>query len=113
MGVIAVLTNLPDSESAFNLARTLVAKKLAACVNVLAPATSFYRWEGRDEEAREFPVLIKSTSARYAELECAIRDAHPYELPEIIALPVVHGLEKYLGWVESECKVVPAPGAGP
>jgi periplasmic divalent cation tolerance protein len=109
MGVIAVLTNLPDSESAFNLARHLVERRLAACVNVLAPATSFYRWEGREERATEIPVLIKSTRERYAELEQAIRDAHPYELPEIIALPVEQGLENYLGWIEAECK--PAPGS--
>lgn len=113
MSVITVLTNLPDSESAFNLARTLVAKRLAACVNVLAPATSFYRWEGHDEEAREIPVIIKSTSERYPELERAIREAHPYELPEIIALPVAQGYGRYLGWVESECKPIPDSGTLP
>jgi periplasmic divalent cation tolerance protein len=110
MGIIAVLTNLPDSESAFNLARTLVSKRLAACVNVLAPATSFYRWEGVEEEALEIPVVIKSTSERYPELERAIQAAHPYDLPEIIALPVAQGLPRYLGWVESECKPVRDPG---
>ncbi len=109
MGVIAVLTNLPDSESAFNLARHLVERRLAACVNVMAPATSFYRWEGREEHATEVPVLIKSTRERYPELERAIRDHHPYEVPEIIALPVEQGLANYLGWVEDECK--PPPGS--
>jgi len=74
VAVIAVLTNLPDSESAFNLARELVSLRLAACANVLPPATSFYRWEGRDEQATEHPVLIKSTAERYAELEAAIRE---------------------------------------
>ena len=111
MGVLAVLTNLPDSESAFNLARTLVARRVAACVNVLAPATSFYRWEGREERASEVPVLIKTTTERYAELERVVRECHPYELPEIIALPVVRGLENYLGWVEDECK--PGPDSTP
>lgn len=103
MAVIAVLTNLPDSESAFNLARTLLRANLAACVNVLAPATSLYRWEGRLEEASEVPVLIKSTRERYAELERAIVEAHPYDLPEIVVLPVEAGLPAYLGWVQSEC----------
>lgn len=112
-GVIAILTNLPDSESAFNLARTLVRRRLAACVNVLPPATSFYRWEGREEEAREIPVLIKSTRERYPELERAIRELHPYELPEIIALPVDQGFENYLGWVMDECKPEPDPGTTP
>ena len=102
MAVIAVLTNLPDSESAFNLARELVGLKLAACVNVFPPATSFYRWEGRDEQATEHPVLIKSTSERYPELEAAIRARHPYELPEIIAWPIASGLPAYLAWVEGE-----------
>lgn len=104
MAVIAVLTNLPDSGSAFNLARHLVRARLAACVNVLAPATSVYRWEGREEESRETPLLIKTTRERYAEVQKAILELHPYELPEIIALPVEQGLENYLGWVADECK---------
>ncbi len=102
MAVIAVLTNLPDSESAFNLARELVQLRLAACVNVLAPVTSFYRWEGREEETSEIPLLIKSTRERYAELEAAIRKRHPYSLPEIVAWPVERGLPEYLSWVEQE-----------
>lgn len=109
MAVIVVLTNLPDSESAFNLARQLVHRRLAACVNVLAPATSFYRWEGREETASEIPVLIKSTRERYAELEREIRALHPYDLPEIISFPVAQGLANYLGWVEDECKPATEP----
>jgi periplasmic divalent cation tolerance protein len=87
----------------------LLRRRIAACVNVLSPATSFYRWEGREEEATEIPVLIKSTRERYAELEREIRALHPYDLPEIIAFPVEEGLENYLGWVEDECK----PASGP
>ena len=102
MAVIAVLTNLPDSTSAFNLARDIVHLRLAACANVLAPVTSFYRWEGREEQASEVPVLIKSTAARYAALEAAIRERHPYDTPEIIAWPVTAGLPAYLAWVEAE-----------
>ena len=109
MAVIAVLTNLPDSESAFNLARELVHLRLAACANVLSPATSFYRWEGREEQAAEIPVLIKSTRERYAQLESAIRRLHPYSLPEIIAWPVDKGLPEYLAWVEQETS---GPDAG-
>ena len=104
MAVIAVLTNLPDSGSAFNLARDLVTLRLAACANVLSPVTSFYRWEGRDEQATEYPVLIKSTRSRYAELESAIRARHPYSVPEIIAWPVEQGLPEYLNWVEGETR---------
>jgi len=102
VAVIAVLTNLPDSDSAFNLARELVKLRLAACANVLSPATSFYRWEGSDEEAVEYPVLIKSTRERYPALEQAIRACHPYELPEIIAWSVEAGLPAYIDWVERE-----------
>jgi periplasmic divalent cation tolerance protein len=102
MTVIAVLTNLPDSEPAFNLARELVHLRLAACVNVLAPATSFYRWEGRTEQASEIPVLIKSVATRYVELEAAIRKMHPDSLPEIVAWPIERGLAEYLRWVELE-----------
>jgi len=104
LSVIAVLTNLPDSGSAFNLARELVSLRLAACANVLAPVTSFYRWAGKDEQATEYPVLIKSTRGRYAERESAIRARHPYEVPEIIAWPIEQGLEAYLNWVEGETR---------
>ncbi|APV49236.1 hypothetical protein BWI17_05795 [Betaproteobacteria bacterium GR16-43] len=112
MAVIAVLTNLPDSETAFNLAREVVHLRLAACANVLAPATSFYRWEGREEQATEVPVLIKSTPECYVRLESAIRKLHPYSLPEIIAWPL-EGSPAYLRWVEQECQpegaAVPKP----
>ena len=104
MAVIAVLTNLPDSESAFNVARTVVERRLAACANVMAPATSFFRWQGRLDEATEVPVLFKTTADRYPELERAIRELHPYDLPEIIAFDVARGLPAYMGWVEAECK---------
>jgi periplasmic divalent cation tolerance protein len=102
MTVIAVLTNLPDSASAFNLARELVRRRVAACVNVLPAATSFYRWQGSAEETSEHPVLVKTTDERYPELEAAIRELHPYDLPEIIAWPVTAGLPEYLRWVEEE-----------
>jgi periplasmic divalent cation tolerance protein len=100
--VIAVLTNLPDSASAFNLARELVKLRLAACANVLPGVTSFYRWEGREELAAEHPVLIKSTRERYPELEAAILKMHPYSLPEIVAWPIETGSAPYLRWVEEE-----------
>ena len=104
MAVIAVLTNLPDSESAFNLARELVHLRLAACANVLPPVTSFYRWDGHEEQATEYPVLLKTAHGRYPELERAIRERHPYELPEIIAWPVEPVLPDYLAWVEREVR---------
>lgn len=102
METLLVLTNLPDEAAARSLAALLVEKRLAACVNILAPCRSVYRWQGRVEDATEVPVLIKTTDARYPELESTIRTAHPYELPEIVAVPVARGLPDYLAWVAAE-----------
>lgn len=102
MDALLVLTNLPDDASARTLAGYLVEARLAACVNILAPCHSVYRWEGKTETASEVPLLIKTTAARYAELQAAIRQRHPYELPEIIAVPLQHGLPAYLDWVVTE-----------
>ena len=101
---LLILTNLPDANSAQALAATLVSERLVACVNVLAPCRSVYRWQGAIESAQEVPLLIKTTAARYADLEAAIRAAHPYELPEIIAVPIAHGLPDYLDWVVTETR---------
>jgi periplasmic divalent cation tolerance protein len=100
--VLLVLSSLPDQAAAQQLARTLIERRLAACVSVLAPCTSVYRWQGVVEESAEVPVLIKTTAGRYAELESALRALHPYELPEIIAVPVLRGLPAYLDWVAGE-----------
>jgi len=74
-------------------------------LNVLSECTSVYRWKGAIENAREVPVLIKTRAARYAEVEAAIRRLHPYELPEIIAVPIVRGCDDYLQWVADETGV--------
>ncbi|MEY3200715.1 MAG: hypothetical protein RIR70_265 [Pseudomonadota bacterium] len=100
--MLLVLTNLPDVESATSLARLLVESRLAACVNQLPAARSTYRWQDKIEIAEEVPLLIKTTADRYADVEQAIRIAHPYEVPEIIALPIDRGLPEYLAWVASE-----------
>jgi periplasmic divalent cation tolerance protein len=100
--VVIVLTSLPDREAALKLARTLVEKRLAACVSVLAECTSVYRWKGVIETAQEVPVQIKIRGALYPEVEAAIREHHPYELPEIVVVPVVRGLPEYLEWVTAE-----------
>jgi periplasmic divalent cation tolerance protein len=97
--LLVVLTNLPDRESARTLADGLVAARLAACVNVLADCTSVYRWKGTVETASEVPVLIKTCGALYPEVEAFIQAHHPYEVPEVIALPVAGGLASYLAWV--------------
>jgi len=102
--VLIVLTNLPDAESADSLARQLIEQRVAACVNRLAPCVSTYRWQGEVETATatEVPLLIKTTRSAYPRLEQAIRAAHPYELPEIVAVSVEQGLPAYLDWVGQE-----------
>jgi periplasmic divalent cation tolerance protein len=102
MQTLLVLTNCPDEESANAIALALVEERLAACVNILPRVQSIYRWEGAVESATEIPLLIKATAANYSALETAIRDRHPYTVPEIIALPVERGLSAYLDWVASE-----------
>ncbi|CAN5248872.1 divalent-cation tolerance protein CutA [soil metagenome] len=100
--VILVTTNMPDVQSAQELARKLVECRLAACVNYFPGVQSVYRWQGAIEEASEVGLAIKSTQAQYPALEAAIKTMHPYDLPEIIAMPVVIGSPKYLDWVVQE-----------
>lgn len=102
---VVVLTNLPDRAAALHVARELIARRLAACVNVLAECTSVYRWQGTVENATEVPLLIKTRAALYPEVEAAIRELHPYELPEIIAVPIAYGLTEYLEWVGGETTI--------
>jgi periplasmic divalent cation tolerance protein len=104
MDAYLVISNLPDRASAEKLAHALIDKRLAACVNILSPCRSVYRWEGKIEDAEEFPVLIKTTRERYPALEAAIRAGHPYTVPEIIAIPLAGGLPAYLDWVENETR---------
>jgi periplasmic divalent cation tolerance protein len=99
---LLVITNLPDQESAQHLAETLISRQLAACVNILAPCTSVYRWQGKLETTQEIPLLIKTLAIHYSKVESAIRQEHPYELPEIIAVPVHAGLPEYLAWIRAE-----------
>ena len=104
MGALLVLTNLPDRAAAERLADLVVERKLAACVNILAPCRSVYRWKGAVQHDEEHPVLVKTTQERYGALEQALREGHPYELPEIIAVPIERGLPAYLDWVAAETK---------
>src|SRR5436305_12467615 len=104
MSTLLVFTNLPERAAAERLADVLLEKKLAACVNILAPCRSVYRWKGALQHDEEYPMLIKTTEERYAALEQALREGHPYELPEIIAVPIERGLPAYLAWVAAETK---------
>src|SRR5204862_7579604 len=107
--MLLVLTNLPERAAAERLADLLVEKRLAACVNVLAPCRSVYRWQGAVQHDEEHPLLIKTTAERYPELERALRAAHPYELPEIIAVPIERGLPGYLDWLAAAAATGGAP----
>jgi periplasmic divalent cation tolerance protein len=102
MNLILVLTNLPDQDSAKKLAEQLVGQRQAACVNILATCQSIYHWQGKTEITQEVPLLIKTTEERYAALEQTLRTLHPYELPEIIHVPITGGLPAYLNWVSEE-----------
>ena len=102
MNMLLVMTNLPDRETAETMAAALIENRLAACVSILQPCRSVYRWKGAVESASEVPLLIKTTEARYPELEDVIRAQHTYAIPEIIALPVVSGLPDYLAWVAAD-----------
>ncbi len=102
MGTILVISTLPDRDAAEKMAYFLIEQQLAACVNILPGVTSVYRWQGKVESANETILLIKTTMARYPALEAAIKAQHPYELPEIIAVPINAGLPAYLAWVATE-----------
>jgi len=97
MEPVVVLCTFPDLDQARQIGAALVERQVAACVNLLPGVESIYRWEGKIERASEVLGVIKTT--RYADLEAAIRELHPYEVPEIIALPVVAGLPAYLKWL--------------
>lgn len=105
--VLVVVSTFPDETSARAAAAALLEARAAACVNILAPALSVYRWRGAVEEAREHPVLVKTIASRYAEVERLLRRSHPYELPEIVAVPVERGLPGYLDWVRAETLPLP------
>jgi periplasmic divalent cation tolerance protein len=99
---ILVLTSMPDHAAAQELARTLVSGRLAACVSVGAPVESMYHWRGQIETASEVPVAIKTRALLYPRVEAAIVAAHPYELPEVVAVPFSHGSKSYLDWIAAE-----------
>jgi periplasmic divalent cation tolerance protein len=102
MSALVVITNTPSREVALRIAHALIERRLAACVNILAECTSVYRWQGKIESESEIPLLVKTRSEIYEEVQAVIKCLHPYELPEIIAVPVERGLPEYLDWVNAE-----------
>jgi periplasmic divalent cation tolerance protein len=106
---IQVITTTGTKEAAGRIARALLEERLAACVQVAGPITSRYWWEGAIEQAEEWLCLIKTTGGLFERLEQAIKAAHPYDVPEILATPVVAGNGDYLAWLRGEVR--PAPGS--
>ncbi|MDT0377393.1 divalent-cation tolerance protein CutA [Streptomyces sp. DSM 42041] len=100
---LTVLTTVDGAAKAESLARGAVERRVAACAQISAPVTSVYRWEGTVQTDPEWQVLFKTAAARYGALEAYIREVHDYDVPEIIATPVVRGGADYLRWVVEEC----------
>ena len=96
------MTNFPDKKGAVALAEALIDQHLAACVNVLSSCASIYHWQGKVESADEIPVLIKTLRQHYDQVEQLIKMMHPYELPEVIMVPILNGLPAYLQWIANE-----------
>jgi periplasmic divalent cation tolerance protein len=100
--VIQVLTTVGSEEDARAIARALVERRLAGCVQLIGPITSTYWWQGSVEDDTEWLCVIKSTADLYEALERAIQEVHPYEVPEILAVPVLKGSQGYLDWLRGE-----------
>jgi periplasmic divalent cation tolerance protein len=102
---IIILTTYPNRISAQKVAHALIDQKLAACVNLLPQMTSIYRWEGQIESGEELQLLIKTRRSLFSEVKNYILDHHPYELPEILCVPILAGSEDYLNWIEKTTHV--------
>lgn len=98
-----ILNTCSDKVSAEKIARLLVEQKLAACVNIVPNISSIYSWQSQIESATEFLLLIKAPKNNYQAIETTIKNHHSYELPEIIAVPIEHGLPEYLHWIDDTC----------
>lgn len=99
-----VLTTLADEQQAETFAATLIERQLGACVNIVGPIRSIYRWKGNIERQREFLLIIKTTSEQASRLEAAFKELHPYELPERVELSLEGGSEEYLAWITGEAQ---------
>ena len=98
---VIVLSTFPADQDPTLLARTLVEERLAACVNVLPPMRSIYRWEGKVEEARECQLIIKTTAGRVEAVTARVASLHPYDVPEVLVLPIAAGADSYLQWLQA------------
>jgi periplasmic divalent cation tolerance protein len=102
MDAVLVLTTVPSADVGEQIARALVEGRLAACVNILPPMVSIYRWKGEVQRDSECQLVIKTSPARVDALQERLADLHPYDLPELIVIPVEGGDPAYLAWIEGE-----------
>src|SRR5690349_18567808 len=109
---IVVFSTCSTLEEAEQIARKLIEERLAACVNVTTGMRSFYRWKGAVEDAAEFLLIIKSSRPLFERLRLELEKAHTYEVPEVLAVPVVEGSRNYLNWMENELRDPTAPKSG-
>jgi len=100
--VIIIFVTAGSEPEAETIARALVEERLAACVNIISPIRSIYRWEGKVQDDREWLLVIKTRQIHFAAVEARVRSLHSYQVPEVIALPIVDGSERYLGWIKGE-----------
>lgn len=105
MSIHIIYATAPDKATALSIAQHLVAQKLAACVNILGPIDSVYEWEGKVNLSQEIAFLIKTTEAQVAKAIQAITEKHPYEVPAILAWPIVQGAPEFLNWISSSVTV--------
>ena len=104
MNLVVVFSTFPDLAAAREAARKLVEAKLAACVNLVPAVESVYRWEGKIESSAEVLAIIKTTSSSYDALERALKELHPYQVPEIVALDAVRVHPAYAAWIAESCE---------
>ena len=106
---IIILCTCPDTDVASTIAHALLDRTLAACINAIPGVTSWFRWQGQVEQANEVQLVIKTLRARYQAVEQCIRDQHPYDVPEIIALPIHDGSHDYLDWIAQSVTSLDSP----
>jgi len=99
---LLVLTTFPTADAAAQVAKAVVGERLAACANILPALRSIYRWEGKIQDENEVLVLLKTQRAGFARLQARILELHPYEVPEVLAIPVEQGHQAYLEWIARE-----------
>jgi len=102
MEVILVYINFPNRECARHIGTALIEKQLAACVNIIPEIESIYQWEGEVKTENEVMTIVKTTASRYKQLEKYVLENHPYDVPEVISLPISQGSESYLNWVQDQ-----------